>query len=152
MSRSDKENLTGKIFGYLTVISENHNQNDKKRSYWNCVCKCGNTCVKRLDSLKTTPIPSCGCHKKEVTSKQWSADLTNKRFGKLQVIRRVGNNELRALWECKCDCGNTVCYPSRYLLSVGVNHCGCETKSKGELEIRSILNEKHINNQKTIQL
>lgn len=75
MARCDKEILTGKTFGYLTVVSENNDQEDKKRSYWNCLCKCGNTCVKRTDTLKTTPVPSCGCHKKEATSIQWSADL-----------------------------------------------------------------------------
>ena len=31
MARSDKEILTGKIFGYLTVVSENNNQGDKKQ-------------------------------------------------------------------------------------------------------------------------
>ena len=142
MSRSDKENLTGKVFGYLTVISENNEKNDRKHSYWNCMCKCGNTCIKRADNLKITPIPSCGCHKKEATSDYWSANLTNRRFGKLYVIQRVDTNTLRALWECQCDCGSIVYYPSRYLLSLGVNNCGCETKSKGELEIRCILNSK----------
>jgi hypothetical protein len=144
MSRSDKEILTGKIFGYLTVISENNDQNDKKHSYWNCMCKCGNTCIKRADALKTTNIPSCGCHKREATSNYWSANLINKRFGKLYVTQRVDNHSVRALWECKCDCGNMVYYPSRYLLSMCVNHCGCETKSQGELEIRNILNSKHV--------
>lgn len=81
MTRCDKEILTGKTFGYLTVVSENNDQEDKKHSYWNCLCKCGNTCVKRTDALKTTPVPSCGCHKKEATSIQWSADLTNHVFG-----------------------------------------------------------------------
>ena len=139
MARSDKEILTGKTFGYLTVISENNDNNDKHHSYWNCLCRCGNTCIKRTDALKTTPIPSCGCHKKEATSNYWSANLTNRRFGKLYVTRRVDNNTSRALWECKCDCGNIVYYQSRYLLSMGVNNCGCETRSQGELEIRNIL-------------
>lgn len=139
MPRSDKEVLTGKIFGYLTVISENNEQNDKKHSYWNCECKCGNKCIKRTDALKTTPVPSCGCHKKEATSAYWSADLTNKTFGKLKVLRRVDNKEKRALWECQCDCG-TICYlSSRYLLSMNVKSCGCETKSYGELYIREQL-------------
>ena len=44
MSRSDKEILIGKTFGYLTVISENIKQDDKKHTYWNCQCKCGNIC------------------------------------------------------------------------------------------------------------
>ena len=139
MARRDKEILTGKTFGYLTVVSENNDQEDKKRSYWNCLCKCGNTCVKRTDALKTTPVPSCGCHKKEATSIQWSADLNNRVFGKLTVIRRIDSVNKRALWECKCECGNTCYMPSRYLLSMNVKSCGCDTKSYGELFIREQL-------------
>lgn len=97
MARCDKEILTGKTFGYLTVVSENNDQEDKKRSYWNCLCKCGNTCVKRTDALKTTPVPSCGCYKKEATSIQWSADLTNRVFGKLTVIRRIDSVNKKGL-------------------------------------------------------
>ena len=139
MPRSDKEILTGQTFGYLTVVSENNEQDDKKHSYWNCICKCGNHCIKRADALKTTPIPSCGCHKKEATSSYWSADLTGKTFGKLNVIKRVDTEEKRALWECQCDCGN-VCYLySRYLLSLNVKSCGCDTKSYGELYVREEL-------------
>lgn len=145
MPRSDKQILTGKTFGYLTVISAYDHPNDRKHSYWNCICKCGNSCIKRTDALNTTPIPSCGCHKKEATSNYWSADLTNKRFGKLFVTNRIETDTLRALWECQCDCGNVVYLQSRYLLSMGVNNCGCETQSKGELEIKSILQNKKIN-------
>lgn len=137
--RSDRENLIGKTFGYLTVLSENNEQPDKRRSYWNCLCQCGNTCVKRSDSLKTTPVPSCGCYKKEATSRQWSANLAGQTFGKLTVLQRVNNGQKRALWECRCECGS-VCYlPSRYLLAMHVKSCGCETKSKGELLVREQL-------------
>ena len=139
MARSDKEILTGKIFGYLTVISENNDQDDKQHSYWNCICKCGNLCVKRIDALKTTPVPSCGCHKKEATSNFWSADLINQTFGKLKVMRRVNTKEKRALWECQCECGNTCYLTSRYLLSMNVKSCGCDTKSYGELWVREQL-------------
>lgn len=139
MSRSDKEILIGKTFGYLTVISENIKQDDKKHTYWNCQCKCGNICVKRTDALKTTPTPSCGCHKKEATSNYWSAKLTGKTFGKLKVIERVKTDKLRPLWKCKCDCGNFCYLSSRYLLSMNVKSCGCDTKSNGELYIREQL-------------
>ena len=150
MARCDKEILTGKTFGYLTVVSENNDQEDKKHSYWNCLCKCGNTCVKRADALKTTPVPSCGCHKKEATSIQWSADLTNRVFGKLTVIRRIDSVNKRALWECKCECGNTCYMPSRYLLSINVKSCGCDTKSYGELLLESNYNFIIINSKNSI--
>ena len=139
--RKDKDILTGRTFGYLQVISPNLEQNDTKHSYWNCLCKCGQACIKRADALKTTPVPSCGCHKREATSKQWSAELSGQKFGKLTVIKRIDTGNVRATWECLCDCG-TICYlPSRYLLACNVKSCGCETRSKGELWARAMLTE-----------
>ena len=33
-------------------------------------------------------------------------DLTGKRFGKLTVLYRNGQNKCgQAIWHCKCDCG-----------------------------------------------
>ena len=34
-------------------------------------------------------------------------DLTGQTFGRLKVLERAGSNkDGRALWLCKCDCGN----------------------------------------------
>lgn len=65
--------------------------------------------------------------------------LINRVFGKLTVIRRIDSVNKRALWECKCECGNTCYMPSRYLLSMNVKSCGCDTKSYGELFVREQL-------------
>lgn len=43
MSRA-KEDLTGKIFGYLTVISFAY-KDGKYHMFWNCLCKCGKSRV-----------------------------------------------------------------------------------------------------------
>jgi len=34
-------------------------------------------------------------------------DLTGKVFGRLTVLERVGSKHNKALWKCKCRCGNT---------------------------------------------
>lgn len=131
--------LTGQTFGRLKVISKDSNS---KRSYWICKCECGNIVSRRTDSLKSQrEKASCGCRKKELTSQQWSAELEGQRFGKLLVLERIKSDSLRALWKCQCDCGNIVFFPSRYLLSIGVQNCGCETRSLGELCIRKQLQE-----------
>lgn len=138
------KDYTNQKIGRLLVLNRNMERSDKKHTYWNCLCDCGNLCVKRSDTFVSVPVPSCGCYKKEHTSEQWAAKLEGQRFGKLVVVRKVEHNELRSLWECKCDCGN-ICYlPSRYLLAMNVKSCGCETRSKGELELRQILTEKNI--------
>ena len=52
-------------------------------------------------------------------------DLHNKKFGRLKVIKleRIKNN--RALWLCRCDCGNMCVKASSNLLSNGTKSCGC---------------------------
>lgn len=57
------ENLTGKRFGRLTVTSYAGRKNGK--TYWNCVCECGNTTVADAYSLKCGSIVSCGCRRTE---------------------------------------------------------------------------------------
>lgn len=52
-------------------------------------------------------------------------DLTNKRFGKLKVIRREENKNYRAMWLCKCDCGNQKITSTYHLLSGQTKSCGC---------------------------
>ena len=58
-------------------------------------------------------------------------DLTGMRFGKLIVIERKGSNKYgRALWLCKCDCGNEKIQSSRDLLGGHATSCGCSKKER----------------------
>ena len=63
---------------------------------------------------------------------------------------RIDSVNKRALWECKCECGNTCYMPSRYLLSMNVKSCGCNTKSYGELLLESNYNFIIINSKNSI--
>ena len=47
------------------------------------------------------------------------------------------------IWECKCDCGNTVFIPTHSLTSGATQSCGC-IKSKGEEKIIKLLKENNI--------
>ena len=59
--------LTGKTFGYYTVISRA--PNDKHGSaMWLCRCKCGTEKVVRGSSLVSGVVQSCGCYHKEVVA------------------------------------------------------------------------------------
>lgn len=79
LTRDRWENLTGKTFGYLKVISYSHKQG--KRSYFNCLCVCGNTLVVRSDGLKSGHTKSCGCYHEEKVSKEnsffWKGGITD---------------------------------------------------------------------------
>ena len=55
-------------------------------------------------------------------------DLTGKRFGKLVVKEFLGtdiHNGNKALWLCKCDCGNETMCLGGSLHSRNVKSCGC---------------------------
>lgn len=56
-------------------------------------------------------------------------DLTNQTFGRLKVIGYAGKDKhQRALWYCKCKCGNTKVIPGFSLTSGSIRSCGCLRK------------------------
>lgn len=61
-------------------------------------------------------------------------DLTNKKFNRLTVIKRVENNKLnKVCWLCKCECGNEIIVESQNLRTNHTKSCGClnnEQRSK----------------------
>lgn len=53
-------------------------------------------------------------------------DMTGERYGKLTVIEYVGTNQFhKALWRCKCDCGNEKIVTRGSLVDGDVKSCGC---------------------------
>jgi hypothetical protein len=53
-------------------------------------------------------------------------DRSGMRFGKLVAVRRSGTNSYKkVMWECVCDCGNTVHVVSGALASGNTSSCGC---------------------------
>ncbi len=55
--------ITGKVFGRLTAKSP------QKQPKWNCRCSCGNTKAVSRFKLQDGTTKSCGCLRREVTSK-----------------------------------------------------------------------------------
>jgi hypothetical protein len=114
MERRKFRDLTGEVFGKLTVVSLSETTNARNEIYWNCTCECGNTRVTLGRSMKRGEVVSCGCD----NSKR--PNLINQRFGKLTVIRlnpdapRGRGND--RLWDCLCDCGNEAKFETRKLV------------------------------------
>ena len=52
-------------------------------------------------------------------------DLTNQRFGRLRVIKRIKNNGRNTNWLCKCDCGKETEATSHILRKGEKQSCGC---------------------------
>lgn len=63
---SKRKDLTSQKFGRLTVLYKLH-KNNHKRTYWLCLCDCGNLSEVRADSLLNGYTTSCGCYNKERT-------------------------------------------------------------------------------------
>lgn len=73
--------LTGQRFGRLTVIKRTEEIATNKSAKWNCICDCGNYCIKASSSLRKFEKSSCGCWKAEITSKLFKKyDIKNKKL------------------------------------------------------------------------
>ncbi len=59
-----KNNLNGKRFGRLLVVSDSGERRDG-RVMWVCHCDCGNVVIVRGSSLTSGATVSCGCYLKE---------------------------------------------------------------------------------------
>lgn len=64
-------NLSGKVFGRLTVTSEFTRRS--KQTYWLCRCECGTEKLIYSGSLKRGITTSCGCYQREVTAQVGAA-------------------------------------------------------------------------------
>ena len=112
------ENVLGKKFGKLMVI-------EQQKIVCKCKCDCGNIVNVRLYDLKRGHTRSCGCFRKTIGFNNLK-DLTDQRFGRLLVIKRVENKKSRmAYWLCKCDCGKTTIVRGGHLTTGKIQSCGC---------------------------
>ena len=135
-----REDLTGRKFNSLTVVSYNEEVSvQKKGAHWNCKCDCGNEKVIWGSDLKRGKTKSCGCCNKEKSGevvkkvKKQREDLTGLRFGRLVVIsynEEVSKQKKRACWNCKCDCGNEKVIGAGSLKNGATTSCGCYQKQK----------------------
>ena len=84
-SESNREDLTGEIFGNLEIIEFSQVKNN--RVYWKVRCSCGNIWDVSAGNLTSGAVKSCGCSSKG----QGLIDLTGQRYGKL-VVKGISEN------------------------------------------------------------
>ena len=145
-SKKTSRIICGARFGHLTVLEQTE---ERKCGYvvWRCRCDCGNeygAVSRELRSGRAVSCkePSCEYYREALNKRYSREDFTGRRFGKLLVlglaaeditspsgkpvqsrIKRDANG--RVLWNCKCDCGNTVEATSSELKSGNRKSCGC---------------------------
>ena len=84
------EDLTGKRYGKLQVLSVAPERDIHGRIQWNCVCDCGNKITAPAGQLVNGYRRSCGC-----LSRPPLKDWIGKQFGELTVIAYDGKRDKR---------------------------------------------------------
>lgn len=131
-----REDLTGRQFGDLMVLSPAENK--KGRTCWKCICTCGKECIVFSRDLKAGKVKSCGC--KERQKGRGIRDLTGQKFGRLPAVYPVEKRDKKGnvYWFCRCDCGNTREVTESALVFGSCQSCGC-MKREGQEKIRTRL-------------
>ena len=137
-------NLTGKVFGRLTVIKPQNIRT--KQQNWQCVCDCGNIIYPSTHDLLSGHSLSCGCARIEKVQNVGRANQINyvgMRSGLLVAIAPTQERSSggQIIWKCKCDCGNVIYCPGTQIKTQQILSCGCVSRSYGELKISEILKE-----------
>lgn len=126
--RGRYKDLTGKKFGKITVVERLEN-NHKNQTIWLCECDCG-----KIEKIKgvylTSGKESCGCTRNGVPMPNIdsSADLTNKRFGRLTALYSIPKTKNTLNWFCRCECNNECIVYSYHLQNGDTTSCGCFSK------------------------
>ena len=121
--------LTGRVFGNLTVLSLKGKSQDNKYYIYNCLCDCGNIIDVVGDRLTSGNKTNCGCVNSRIK------DKTGNRYGRLLVIKMLNMSKNgHPDFECLCDCGKTVVVNSDCLRkNGGTKSCGCLNTEKRKL-------------------
>lgn len=122
-----RKNYAGYKFYKLTVLNEFEMRGT--RTYWHCLCECGNDTWVSAGNLVTGEVKSCGC-----LSHRYNGpleDLTGRTFYDLTVIKQaeVENSKGARYWECICSCGNKTIVKTVDLTTGKVKSCGCRKTS-----------------------
>lgn len=115
--------LTGQVFGHLTVIKYDEDMSKQKgKPHWFCSCDCGRTTSKRESGLLYGGVKQCSCGSHE--------NLVGQRFGKLLVTSRAYKIDDRGnvYWNVKCDCGTEKVLHTGDLRKR--ESCGCITRER----------------------
>ena len=125
-----KKDLTGKVFGRLTVLGLAGRDDKNKKLLWKVRCSCGTEKIVSGNLLTVKGIRSCGCLKREQTIKRCTKPMVGKTFGRLTVIELDHNENGVNFYKCKCSCNNIVVVRGADLRNSNTSSCGCLAKER----------------------
>jgi len=135
--------LTGKVFGKLTVIKKAEHKANRHGTYWICKCKCGNIVEIRAKYLLENRRRACVDCQPKFYHFQWIENKIGKTFGLLKIKKLLRFENNVPVFQAKCKCGNIVEVKNKHL-----NHrrksCGCllGKANKGEKNGHAKLTQK----------
>ena len=109
--------LTRQRFGRLIVI-EKAGHSKGNRLQWLCKCDCGNFKITTSSDLKSGKVRSCGCLRKETTSKM------AKSRSKSRIKHNKSNTRIYRIWSTmKQRCYNSKCFSYKWYGKKGIKIC-----------------------------
>ena len=103
-----RKNLTGLVFGRLTVIEYSYTK--KNHGYWKCKCSCGTISHIAATSLISGKSTTCGCGRREKVS-EWITKRNTKHG--LSKRSEAKKNKLSMIWssmKARCYCETNKAY------------------------------------------
>jgi hypothetical protein len=133
-----KIDLTGNVYGQLTVLGDVGKRTGRGRILWHCLCECGRVTFVRGDHLKNEKIRSCGCLNEEKNHQRFK-DLTNTETDNFKIIDRAYSKNQRVYWNCICKhCGNHIELQSNQIERY--SSCGCKHNRSSKERMAEIRN------------
>lgn len=134
------EDLSGRRFGYWTVLSLSDRRAAGNVALFQCVCDCGSESLVAGSRLKSGGSKSCGCYKKEAMANRRikrSVSFVGQRFGRWTLLRYLGTVGAFNRFECQCDCGTVSAVNEQDLKNGSSSSCGCG-RSETIFQVKSI--------------
>ena len=124
--------LTGKVFGELTVLHKADHQRKNGGVWWTCRCSCGNLYDVPGSLLVTGRRTDCGRRNHE--KNYATSNIEGQKFNQLTVLypTKERDNKGSVIWHCRCDCGNEIDVSYNVLVYSNVQSCGCRKKEHDE--------------------
>ncbi|MBW7573886.1 hypothetical protein [Caproiciproducens faecalis] len=101
-----KQDISGQIFGKLTVIKYDHSSPHRER-YWLCKCSCGKEICVRVSYLLSGKTKSCGCDRPDAKLKQLKPN--GNKYGTM----RISHMRIYHIWQSmknRCYSPSNKCY------------------------------------------
>ena len=112
------EELIGKTFGKLKVLSIGKNVNGNQ--YFNCICSCDNNTIVEKTKKDLVAGKRLACKKCLIKENYQNkvSDILNKKVGRLTIesINRKDQKNLQYYYNCRCECNRITVKPRRVLL------------------------------------